>query len=83
MVASQPVSLDVKWFSMALSPDGRLIAAYSYATWPVGMVDLASAGWDVERDREVRTRLSGRAGGPEVAGLAFGGNGKTLGVRTR
>ncbi len=79
MLASQPVSLDVKWFSMALSPDGRLIAAYSYATSPVWRWSTDVTLWDVERDREV-ARLSGRAGGPEVAGLAFSGDGKTLGV---
>jgi hypothetical protein len=79
VLASQPVSLDVKWFSMALSPDGRLIAAYSYTTTPIWSWSTDVTLWDVERNREV-ARLSGRAGGPEVTGLAFSGDGKTLSV---
>ena len=79
VLASQPVSLDVKWFSMALSPDGHLIAAYSYATSPIWSWSTDVTLWDVECNREV-ARLSGRAGGPEVTRLAFSGDGKTLGV---
>jgi WD40 repeat protein len=79
VLAGHPVSLDVKWYQMALSPDGRKIAAYSYATSPVWSWSTDVTLWDVERDREV-ARLCGRAGGPEVTELAFSGDGKTLGV---
>jgi len=77
--AGRPVSLDVKWYQMALSPDGRLIAAYSYATSPVWSWSTDVTLWDVDRDREV-ARLSGQAGGPAITELAFSGDGKTLGV---
>jgi WD40 repeat protein len=79
VLADQPVSLDVKWYGMALSPDGRFIAAYSYTASPVWSWSTDVTLWDVERNREV-ARLSGRPGGPEVSALAFSGDGKTVGV---
>ncbi len=79
VLARQSVALDGKWYDMALSPDGRQIAAYSYVTSPAWSWSTKVTLWDVDHDREV-ARLSGRPGGPEVTGLAFSGDGKILGV---